>query len=82
MFQSLSSKLLILTVSFVMLAEVLMLRDETAPTITTSYDLRSTSWLELIVDAMSLIADGPNGVIEVTGEAIEGGGRICRHHGR
>ena len=74
MFQSLSSKLLILTVSFVMLAEVLMLRDETAPTITTSYDLRSTSWLELIVDAMSLIADGPNGVIEVTGEAIEGGG--------
>jgi signal transduction histidine kinase len=55
-------------------ARVLMLRDATAPTITTSYDLRNAGTIELIVDAMSLIADGPDGVIEVTGEAIEGGG--------
>ncbi|TDI62528.1 MAG: HAMP domain-containing histidine kinase [Alphaproteobacteria bacterium] len=55
-------------------ARVLMLRDETAPPIMARYDLRNAGFVALMADAMSLIFSGPNGVIEVTGYAIEGGG--------
>jgi signal transduction histidine kinase len=55
-------------------ARILMLRDETVPPITARYDLRHAGLIALTADAMSLIIFGPNGVIEVTGNAIEGGG--------
>ena len=55
-------------------ARILMLRDETAPDITARYDMREIELFDLIGDALSLLFTGPDGVIEVTGWAMEGGG--------
>ena len=52
----------------------LILSGETFPTVQVSYDLREETFLDLIGDAMMVLIRGPQGTIQVTGDAQEGGG--------
>lgn len=52
----------------------LILSDATLPQADAAYDLRDEMVTDLIGDAMALLLRGPQGTVQVTGEAQEGGG--------